>query len=116
AMVKMQHVGGKIANVSSLDVQNYVGQLRKYKPNGRDRYAPATINKKIKSLKAFFAWALRSKIIRENPAAELRNVRVPDDSRKLRMVTAEELDTLLTFCAFPFRERERALVMFLGDT
>jgi site-specific recombinase XerD len=116
AMVKLSHSSGKIANVSSLDIQTYVGQLRKYQPSGRARYAPATINKKIKSIKAFFAWALRSRIIRENPALELRNARVPDDSRKMRMVTVEELDRLLTYCSFPARERERALVMFLGDT
>jgi integrase/recombinase XerC len=114
-LLRLPHVGGYIDHVTTLDVQNFIATIRKGKLDG-SKYSPSTINKKIKGVKAFFNWAKRSKLVEGSPADEIKNARVPDDSRKMGMITAEELERVLTYCSFPFREREQALFMFLGDT
>ena len=58
-------------NVTPVDVRDYKEHLQTVK-----KYKPATINRRLASLRAFFTWAIEDGLVEENPV-RVRNIEEP---------------------------------------
>lgn len=108
-MVEAVGGGRPISHITSLDLQTYVGRLRK-----RD-YAPATINKHIKAIKVLFNWAVRSGISSGSPAASIKTARAPRSIARDKAMHDDELEKILDYAKY-VTPRTYALILFLADT
>lgn len=79
------------SNVTAVDVRNYKEYLQTVK-----KYKPATINRRISTLRAFFSWAIEKGLVEESPV-QVRNVEEPqtaprslDEKTYLRLLRAAQ--------------------------
>lgn len=85
-------------------------------------FAPATVNKHIKTLKTFFNWLVDTEVIESSPARVLKVKRLPMYVERDKAMTDEELVALLHHVFHHprksrlYRHRDYALIMFLADT
>lgn len=61
----------RIRNVTAIDVRDYKEYLQT-----KAKFKPATINRHLASLRAYFSWAVKKGLIRESPV-RVRNLREP---------------------------------------
>lgn len=101
--------GRPFAHITSLDLQTYVGKLR------RKDYSPATINKHIKAIKVFCNWAVRSGILTGSPAVAIKSSRPPRQIDRDKAMHDDELEKILEY-AKHVTPRTYALILFLADT
>lgn len=93
-----------IGQISSVDLRGYVGALTDA------GYAPASVARKLASLRSFFKFAQREGLVSGNPAKPLRN---PRRDRKLpHFLTTREVARLLSAprTADPLGKRDRAIL------
>ncbi len=60
-----------IENITPIDVRDYKQHLQTVK-----KYKPATINRRLATVRAYFAWAIDKGLVKENPV-RVRNVKEP---------------------------------------
>lgn len=109
--------------VTPADLDDYVHRLRSQqeryaghprRPAAAGPLSPATVEKNVKAVKAFFNFLSRRGHLEASPAADLRvrHFRRPPGASKA--ITPEELAALLEACHSS--PRDVALVLFLADT
>ena len=78
----------RVGEISTVDLRGYVGAINEA------GYAKSTVSRRLASMRSFFRFAQREKLIDHNPAKPLRN---PRRSRHLpHFLSSEELGKLLT--------------------
>lgn len=79
----------EISDIDSIDIQSY----RKYLVD-KSRKKPASVNRRIQSLKRFFKWAAKKRLIDINPSEDIRFMRRTAPTRPQALST-NEVHTLL---------------------
>ena len=77
----------EVDSVSRLSVNSYIRSLKE------NKYAPASIMRKVASLRGFFKWADSMGIIGTNPTATLEQPKVPQ--RLPKVVSIKEIEEML---------------------
>lgn len=77
-------------------------------------YADATHHKHVKTIKTFFNWCVKVKLLESSPASVIRNKRLRTAIGRDKAMTDEELLKLLE--VVKHKPRDFALIMFLADT
>ncbi len=97
-------VGKELIDVETIDVVRYIGELKK-------KYSDMSVYRKISSLKSFYKYLLKAKIIDETPikGIELSN-RV---KRSTQTLEKWELKKILDVCDESYEERRDSLVIRL---
>lgn len=98
-----------LIDIEPLELQKFWGRI------SQQRYSPHTLNKHLRSLKAFFNWCVDNHLIELSPANGLKRPRIPRHIPKNKAMTEDEYQTLLTF-ARQTSARNYALLLFIGDT
>lgn len=99
-----EYIKKDIKDIKISDIRNYVSDLIKY------GYKPRTVARKLSSLKSFFKFLLKRKIIDFNPASPVRTPKVP---KRLPYILSENLlrEILDTWKPFDFKnKRDKAIV------
>jgi len=93
-----------VAQITTLDLRDYVSALH------QAEYAESSISRRLASLRSFFKFAQRNRLVDQNPAKPLRN---PRRKRKLpHFLTPEQIGKLLIAPPLdhPFGHRDRAML------
>jgi integrase/recombinase XerD len=105
------------------ELQIYISQMRNQKqkyashplrPVEEGRLSPATINKHVKTLKAFFRFAIKRGYLVCSPAEELKVRKYNRAADSSKAILPEELKALVAACKPD--PRDYAIVLFLADT
>jgi len=78
--------------------------------------SPATVNKHIITLKAFFNWAVDAGLLAESPARGVKRVKLPSRVDRSKAMPDEVLAQVLDCARWKKRKRDFALILFLADT
>jgi integrase len=74
----------------------------------------ATVRKHIKTIKTFFNWCIKLKLITESPADAIRTRRLPTYISRDKAMQDDELAQILAYARF--KPRDYALILFFADT
>lgn len=97
-------VGKDLLDVENQDIVNYIEELKK-------KYSDMSIYRKISSIKSFYKYLLKSKIIDENP---VKNIELPNRVKKVtESLERWELKRILDVCNESYEERRDFLVIKL---
>lgn len=77
-------------------------------------YAPATVQKHVKGIKAFFNWLVKLELIHRSPATAIRRKRLRREISREKAMTDKELDAILEYARW--HPRDYAMILFLADT
>ena len=100
----------EVSKISTLLLRGYVSWLHEQK------YEPATISRRLASLRSFFKFCQREELVEKNPAAPLRN---PRQHRRLpHFLSTKEVNQLLVAPpeATPMGIRDRAILETMYST
>lgn len=101
--------------VTALDVTEFRRYLEaRRRPPAKVRTKPATINRHLKTLRAFFAWAVEKGHADQNPAAGVRRVREPNLGP--RSLDRRQLGALVREVQRSSNLRDLSLVTLLAQT
>lgn len=100
--------GRELAEIRAEYLVEYMQRLKK------TTTSPATYNKHVKSIRTFFNWCLRLKLIADTPATAIKRQRRSKAIPKEKAMPEAVYLRLLEYAQFD--ERYHALVLFLGDT
>lgn len=106
------HIGLKrdVTDIKKADMVRFSNALY-----GREDWAPATKQKNIKAVKAFFNWLVDMEFIDKNPAHKtLRRKKLQRSISRDKAMTDEELEKILDYAKW--KPRDYALILFLADT
>jgi len=78
------------------------------------KWAEATKQKHIKTIKTFFNWLVRIEVIVSSPAKAVKGKKLPTYVSRDKAITDQELEILLDYCRWD--PRKTALLLFLADT
>lgn len=98
----------EVGELEGVQLVEYFQHLKK-----RD-WAAATMQKHIKTVKTFFNWLVKLKVIKESPAAEIRGKKLPSYVDRDKAITDEELFKLLDYTRWNMRDH--SFLLFLADT
>lgn len=98
-----------LIDIEPVEIQKFWNRISEQK------YSPHTLNKHIRSLKAFFNWSVDMRLIDHSPAVRLKRPRLPGYITREKAMTDDEYSTLLNY-ARKTSARNYALILFLGDT
>lgn len=99
-----EYVNKDLKDVKISDIRNYISDLIKY------GYKPRSVARKLSSLKSFFKFLLKRKMIDFNPASVIKTPKVP---KRLPDILSENLlrEILDTWKTFDFKsKRDKAIV------
>ena len=97
-------IGKNLLEVETQDIVNYIEELKK-------KYSDMSIYRKISSLKSFYRYLLKSKIIDESP---IKNIELPNRVKKTTQALEKwELKRILDVCNETYEERRDSLVIRL---
>src|SRR5580765_2694713 len=94
------------AAVTPTDIREYRGYLQNV-----ERRAPATINRKLASLRAFFRWAHATKLITESPTEAVKGVQ--GEPAATRWLDKRQADRLIRAVERYGNARDLAIVQLL---
>lgn len=106
------YVGSKrnISEISNSDIVRLSNALY-----SREDWSPATVQKNIKAIRAFFNWLEDMEFIDKNPAKKtLRRQKLERSISRDKAMTDEELELILDYAKW--KPRDYALILFLADT
>lgn len=103
-----------VETLTPLHILEYTQHLRARLREGDGICSPVTFNKHIKTMRAFFNWCVRMKLIAESPASQTRRERVNPGVDPKKVMPETVYAELLAFARWD--ARSHALVLFLGDT
>lgn len=112
----LRFVGGDrhIDQIEPIHLLEYSQELLRRLHAGEGIKSPHTYNKLIKSLKAFFNWSVRMKLIAESPAKHVRREKTRRGVNPNRVMPEAVYQQLCARVAWD--ARAHALVLFLGDS
>lgn len=97
-------VGKELIDVENQDIVNYIEELKK-------KYSDMSIYRKLSSIKSFYKYLLKSKIIDENP---VKNIELPNRVKKVTAVLEGwELKRILDVCQDSYEEKRDSIVIKL---
>lgn len=97
-------VGKDLLDVENQDIVNYIEELKK-------KYSDMSIYRKVSSIKSFYKYLLKSKIIDENP---VKNIELSNRVKKVtEVLEGWELKRILDVCNESYEERRDSLVIKL---
>ena len=97
-------VGKDLLDVETQDIINYIEELRK-------KYSDMSIYRKLSSIKSFYKYLLKSKIIDETP---VKDIELPNRVKKVtEPLERWELKRILDICNDSYEERRDSLVIKL---
>lgn len=97
-------VGKELLDVKAKDIAEYIEELKK-------RYSDRSIYRKLSSLKSFYKYLLKNRIIEEFP---LRDIELPERVNKVTQPLEKwELKRILDICNESFEERRDVLIIRL---
>ena len=99
----MERIGGarKVQDMTPQDVQDYLDWRRSGK-GPRGYVVPSTINKEIRTIKAFFAYLVENDLTSRNPAERFKQTRTADP--ELTILSVNEIHSLLKASDPEFRD------------
>lgn len=116
SLMKMaDYIGNRpVQDISPLDAMAYVGSLISHTTAKGKPLSPHSINKEIKTCRAFYNWLVRIESIPKSPFVGVRYQPVPlyDTHQK----SMPDDDLLLILERVKYMPRENALIRFLADT
>lgn len=95
--------------VLARDIEDFKAHLQTVR-----RAAPRTVNRRLAALSRFFKWAVAHRLVRSDPTAEVRTLRVP--ARQPKALTRQEEHKLRRVVAQAGKMRDIALVEVLLGT
>ncbi len=104
----------RIDQIQPIHILEYTQELLRRLRAGEGIRSPVTYNKHVKSLRAFFNWCVKIKLISESPAAHVRRERVRRGVNPERVMPEAHYQQLLEYARWD--ARAHALVLWLGDT
>ncbi len=102
----------RLTDINAGDAGDWFHWMQKPQPEGRGLSAP-TASKKFKDARQFFRYAMKKKLISDNPFEEMR-VLPQDNPERLVEVTRDTIDQLLKQIADPELKLIVALARFAG--
>lgn len=97
-------VGKDLIDVETQDIVSYIEELKK-------RYSDMSIYRKISSIKSFYKYLLKSKIIDENPT---KGIELPNRvKKKTQALEKWEIKRILDICNDSYEEKRDSLVIRL---
>lgn len=108
----VDHIGGlrDVQDITKTDIIRFSNALY-----ARDDWAPATKQKHVKAIKAFFNWLVDMEFIDRNPANKtLMRKKLDRAIDRHKAMTDEELEKILDYAKW--KPRDYALILFLADT
>lgn len=97
-------VGKDLLDVETQDIINYIEELRK-------KYSDMSVYRKLSSIKSFYKYLLKSKIIDETP---VKDIELPNRVKKVtEPLERWELKRILDICNDSYEERRDSLVIKL---
>jgi integrase len=110
-------IGGEvfIQDITSLDMVAFWARVRAYHTPKGQPYSPYTLKKHLKSLRTFFNWCIKQRVISQSPAAGLKTTPTQDYIPKEKAMFDAEFQQLSEH-AFHTSPRNYALLLFFADT
>lgn len=104
-----------ISEIDQADLLKYAQHVR------ASGLAPSSIYQRIKTMKGFFRWLEKTKIISTTPANAVRNARLPRSIDADKAMSDDEFHQILAYFRqraphYYTMQRNTALFLFLGDT
>lgn len=110
-LIPMRDYLGPARPITEVTTPDLLRWVQTYHTRG---LAPASINKHVKAIKAFFNWCVRIDLLSKSPAKEVKTKRPPRRISREKAMTDDELSALLDYLRY--KPRDYALVLFLADT
>ena len=80
--------------VTAADIRKWVNEM--LIPTERKAFAVSTINRRLNSLRSYYAWAVKNNRLQQNPMLDIRDLKsADDDSEKIMWLTEDEFEDLL---------------------
>ncbi|CAM3163225.1 tyrosine-type recombinase/integrase [Streptobacillus ratti] len=101
-------VNKKVCDITSDDIYNYIEKLK-------EKYTYNTVIRKISSIKSFFKFCYIEKIIKNDPANKIHNLK--KEKRLPNALSVEEINAIIqSFNHEPVNRRNQLMVKFLVAT
>ena len=80
--------------VTAADIRKWVNEM--LTPTVGKALAVSTINRRLNSLRSYYAWAVKNNRLQQNPMLDIRDLKsADDDSEKIMWLTEDEFEDLL---------------------
>ena len=80
--------------VTAADIRKWVNEM--LTPTEGTALAVSTINRRLNSLRSYYAWAVKNNRLQQNPMLDIRDLKsADDDSEKIMWLTEDEFEELL---------------------
>ena len=80
--------------VTAADIRKWVNEM--LTPTEGKALAVSTINRRLNSLRSYYAWAVKNNRLQQNPMLDIRDLKsADDDSEKIMWLTEDEFEDLL---------------------
>ena len=80
--------------VTAADIRKWVNEM--LNPTEGKALAVSTINRRLNSLRSYYAWAVKNNRLQQNPMLDIRDLKsADDDSEKIMWLTEDEFEDLL---------------------
>ena len=80
--------------VTAADIRKWVNEM--LNPTDVKPLAVSTINRRLNSLRSYYAWAVKNEMLQQNPMIDIQDLKSADeDSEKIMWLTEEEFGDLL---------------------
>ena len=80
--------------VTAADIRKWVNEM--LTPTEGKTLAVSTINRRLNSLRSYYAWAVKNNRLQQNPMLDIRDLKsADDDSEKIMWLTEDEFEDLL---------------------
>lgn len=111
----LAHVSDQIALGRDINEIQPADLIRVHNTIRAKKYAPATLQQRVKSVKTFFNWLHRMDLIESNPARVISAKKPKRRQSRDKAMTDDELELILDYVRYRNR-RDYALILFLADT
>ncbi len=112
-LYRMRDWLGPARPLENLQSAHLVEYFQDVKAHG---YSPATLQKHAKSIKTFFNWCVRLRLMEASPARFIRAPKPPRLISREKAMRDDELERILEYLLHKTVPRDYALVLFLADT
>lgn len=90
----LESVNKSLLDIDVDDINHYFNKVLLYKPDSNEKYKPRSKNRKISSLKNFYSYLKRKKMIEDNPLDGFKKFTV-DTNEETKILTKQEVEKLL---------------------
>ena len=102
------------AAITPPDIKDYRSHIRRTGGRGGSAARPTTINRKLSSLRSFFAWASQEAIVPDNPTQNIKMWRATEQT--VRWLGRDEQRRLRAAVRTPGSQRDHAIIVLMLNT